>query len=176
LARALERRWSKRDVLETYLDFVFLGQGAYGMVAGARAYFDKDVRALDLPESALLAGLIQAPGRLDPFHHLDRAKARRDEILARMARAHLIDDATFAKATAAPIVLDKPHKSYGTVVPWYAEQVRKLLNEAIPDELARGGLVVDTAALPALGTELAHDARAHAEQWKQHNLLPEIGA
>jgi penicillin-binding protein 1A len=176
LARALEKRWSKRDVLETYLDFVFLGEGAYGMVAGARAYFDKDVGALDLPESALLAGLIQAPGRLDPFHHLDRAKARRDEVLARMARAHLIDDVTFAKATAAPIALHHPHKSYGTVVPWYAEQVRKLLHDAIPDELARGGLTVETAALPALGTQLARDARAHAMNWTQSNSIPEIGA
>jgi len=176
LARALETRWSKRDVLETYLDFVFLGEGAYGVVAGARAYFDKDVLALDLPESALLAGLIQAPGRLDPFHHPDRAKARRDEVLARMARAHLIDDATFAKATATPIALHRPHRSYGTVVPWYAEQVRKFLERVIPDEVARGGLTVDTAALPALGAELAHAARAHAAAWKQGNVTPEIGA
>ncbi|HEY1546282.1 MAG TPA: transglycosylase domain-containing protein, partial [Kofleriaceae bacterium] len=176
LARELEKRWSKRDVLETYLDFVFLGEGAYGMVAAAHAYFDKDVGALDLPEAALLAGLIQAPGRLDPFHHPDRAKARRDEVLARMARAHLIDDVTFAKATSSPIALHHPHKSYGTVVPWYAEQVRKLLHEAIPDELSRGGLVVETAALPALGDELARDARAHAANWVQHDVTPEIGA
>jgi penicillin-binding protein 1A len=176
LARALEKRWSKRDVLETYLDFVFLGQGAYGVVAGARAYFDKDVGALDLPESALLAGLIQAPGRLDPFHHPDRAKARRDEVLARMARAHLIDDVTFAKATLAPIALKKPQRSYGTVVPWYAEEVRKLLHDRYAADLARGGLTVETAALPALGSDLAHAARAHAAGWKQHNLTPEIGA
>jgi penicillin-binding protein 1A len=176
LAREIEKRWSKREVLETYLDFVFLGEGAYGMVAGARAYFDKDVRQLDLAESALLAGLIQAPGRLDPFHHLDRAKARRDEILARMARAHLIDDATFAKTTAAPIVLEKPHRSYGTVVPWYTEAVRRLLRERYSDDLAAGGLTVETAALPALGGELARDARAHAAQWQQNNLTPEIGA
>ncbi|HEX4456291.1 MAG TPA: transglycosylase domain-containing protein [Kofleriaceae bacterium] len=176
LARALEKRWSKRDVLETYLDFVFLGEGAYGMVAAARAYFDKDVGALDLPESALLAGLIQAPGRLDPFHHPDRAKARRDEVLARMLRAGLIDEATHTRAAAAPLALHRPHKSYGTIVPWYAEQVRKLLHDAIPDELARGGLVVETAALPALGTQLARDARVHAANWKQQNVTPEIGA
>jgi len=48
LARAIERRWTKRDVLETYLDFVFLGEGAYGMAAAARAYFDRDVSQLDL--------------------------------------------------------------------------------------------------------------------------------
>src|SRR3569623_363601 len=101
LARAIEKRWTKHDVLETYLDFVFLGEGAYGMAAAAHAYFAKDVGALDLAESALLAGLIQAPGRLDPYHHLDAAKARRDEVLARMLRAHLIDEPARARSMRA---------------------------------------------------------------------------
>jgi len=165
LARAIERRWTKRDILETYLDFVFLGEGAYGMTAAARAYFDRDVGDVDLPQAALLAGLIQAPGRLDPFHHPAAARARRDEILARMARAHLIDAAAQARAAGAPLALARPHPSYGTRVPWYTEQVRRLVAGAVPAELARGGLTIDTAALPALGTELAGDAAAHAERW-----------
>jgi len=165
LARALERRWTKRDILETYLDFVFLGEGAYGMTAGARAYFDRDIADLDLAQAALLAGLIQAPGRLDPFHHPDTARARRDEVLARMARAHLIDAAARARAAAAPIALARPHPSYGTRVPWYTEQVRGLVAAALPEDLARGGLTIDTAALPALGTELTRAAAAHAERW-----------
>ncbi|MEO6777654.1 MAG: transglycosylase domain-containing protein [Kofleriaceae bacterium] len=165
LARAIEKRWSKRDVLETYLDFVFLGEGAYGMAAAAHAYFAKDVGALDLAESALLAGLIQAPGRLDPYRHPAAAKARRDEVLARMERAHLIDEPTRAAAAARPIVLARARAAYGTIVPWYTEQVRKLVQGAMPGELARGGLVVETAALPALGTELARDAVAHAPKW-----------
>ena len=176
LARQIERRWSKRDVLETYLDFVFLGEGAYGMAAGARAYFDRDVRALDLPQAALLAGLIQAPGRLDPFHHADAARVRRDEVLARMARANLIDEATRVRAAAAPIELHRPHPSYGTRVPWYTEQVRRLVASALPEELARGGLVIETAALPALGTQLQADAVAHAASWKQHGQPPELAA
>ncbi|HTR49126.1 MAG TPA: transglycosylase domain-containing protein, partial [Kofleriaceae bacterium] len=176
LARAIERRWSKHDVLETYLDFVFLGEGAYGMAAGARAYFDRDVRELDLPQAALLAGLIQAPGRLDPFHHGADARARRDEVLARMARANLIDEATRARAAAAPIELHRPRPSYGTRVPWYTEQVRRLVASALPDELARGGLVIQTAALPALGTQLQADAVAHAASWKQHGQPPELAA
>jgi penicillin-binding protein 1A len=176
LARAIERRWSKRDVLETYLDFVFLGEGAYGMAAGARAYFDRDVGELDLPQAALLAGLIQAPGRLDPFHHPDAARARRDEVLARMARAHLIDEPTRARAAAAPIELHRPAPSYGTRVPWYTEQVRRLVASALPDDVARGGLVIETAAEPALGTQLQHDAIAHAQAWQQHGKTPEIAA
>jgi len=165
LARAIERRWTKRDVLETYLDFVFLGEGAYGMAAAARAYFDRDVSQLDLPQAALLAGLIQAPGRLDPFHHPAAARARRDEVLARMARAHLIDAGEHARAAEAPLALARPHRSYGHRAPWYTEQVRRLIAGALPRELARGGLAIDTAALPALGAELAAAAAAHADRW-----------
>jgi penicillin-binding protein 1A len=165
LARAIERRWSKRDILETYLDFVFLGEGAYGMAAAARVYFDRDVGELGLPEAALLAALIQAPGRLDPFHHPAAARARRDEILARMARAQLIDPIAQAQATLAPLALSRHRPSYGTRAPWYTEQVRRLIAGAMPRELARGGLRIETAALPALDAELGRDAAAHAERW-----------
>lgn len=166
LARAIERRWSKREILETYLDFVYLGQGAYGMVAASRAYFDRDVGDLDLAQSALLAGLIQAPGRLDPYRHPTEAKKRRDEVLARMERAHLISADVFVQTIAAPVALSRPHPSYGTRVPWYTEQVRGFLAEALPDELARGGLVIETAALPALGTQLQIDAVAQGDRWR----------
>src|SRR6185436_12719962 len=155
LARAIEHRWTKRDILETYLDFVFLGEGAYGMTAAARAYFNRDVGELDLSQAALLAGLIQAPGRLDPYHHADAARARRDEILARMLRAHLIDPPAHGRAIAAPLALQRPRPSYGTRVPWYTEQVRGLVAGALPSELARGGLTIATAALPA-----------HADRWR----------
>lgn len=165
LARALERRWSKREILETYLDFVFLGQGAYGMVAAARAYFDVDLGELDLPQAALLAGLIQAPGRLDPYRHPEAAKARRDEVLARMARAHLIDEPTRTRAVATPITLHRPRPTYGTRVPWYTEQVRTFIASALPAELSRGGLVIETAALPAVGTVLQREANAQGDRW-----------
>ena len=163
LARRIERVYSKRDVLETYLGFVFLGQGSYGIAAAARAYFDRALSELDLPQAAMLAGLIQAPARLDPYRRPAQAKARRDEILARMARAHMIDEATRAKAVATPIELQRPLQRYGVRVPWYTEQVRGLI-ASLP-EYARGGLTVDTAALPALGTQLQADAIAQADRW-----------
>ena len=165
LARKIERRWTKREILSTYLDFVFLGQGAYGMVAGARAFFDREVGELDLPQAALLAGLIQSPSRLDPYKHPNAAKNRRDEILARMFRARMIDAQTQVRAMAAPIVLHRPRPSYGTRVPWYTEQVRAFIASALPDDSKRGGLVIETAALPALGDQLQRDAVAHADRW-----------
>jgi penicillin-binding protein 1A len=165
LSRAIERRWVKRDILETYLSFVFLGQNAYGVAAAARAYFDRRVAELDLPQAALLAGLIQAPARLDPYRRPAAARARRDEVLARMARAGLIDEAARAAAAAAPIELVRPRPSYGTRVPWYTEQARALVRAALPDEVRRGGLAIETAALPALGTAIQADAAAHGARW-----------
>ncbi len=164
LARAIERRWSKRDILETYLGFVFLGQNAYGVAAASRAYFDRRVGELDLAQAALLAALIQAPGRLDPYRRPEAARARRDEVLARMARAKLIDEPARARAAAAPLELRRPRPSYGTRVPWYTEQVRAFVASALPDEARRGGLAIETAALPALGTQLQAAAVEHADR------------
>jgi penicillin-binding protein 1A len=174
LARRIEQRWSKREILEVYSSFVFLGQGAYGMASAARAYFDRPVGELDLAQASLLAGLIQAPSRLDPFRNPGAAKQRRDEILARMARAGLIDEATRDKTAALPIEVRRPRASYGTRVGWYTEAVRQLVDAAFPDELRRGGLVIETAALPALGTQLQQEAAAHARRWQHDKQVPQV--
>ena len=102
-----------------------------------------------LAQSALLAGLVQAPGRLDPFHPPEAARARRDEVLARMLRAKLIDEPARAAAAAQPIALHRPHPSYGARVPWYTEQVRQLIAAAIPERASRAAASsIRTAALP----------------------------
>jgi penicillin-binding protein 1A len=174
LARMIEKRWTKQEILEVYLNYVFLGQGAYGMVAAARAYFDKPVAALALPEAAMLAALIQSPARIDPFHHPELAKTKRDEVLARMARAKLIDDAARDAAIASPIAVHRPTAVYGTRLGWYTEAVRQLVTDAFGDDARRGGLVVETAALPALGTRLQADAAVHAETWTASKETPQI--
>ncbi|MCL4226367.1 MAG: transglycosylase domain-containing protein [Myxococcales bacterium] len=156
LARVFERRFTKARILEAYLNFVFLGSGAYGVAAGAEAYFDKPLAELALAEAALLAGLIQAPSRLDPWQAPGPARARRDEVLARMVRAGFADEASAAEAAARPLGLVRRPERYGTRLPWYTEHVRRLVADNLGDELARGGLAVETAALPALG----HQAQA----------------
>lgn len=176
LARRIELRWSKQEILEVYLGFVFLGQGSYGFAAAANAYFAKPVGALSLPEAAMLAALIQSPARIDPYHHPDVAKTKRDEVLARMARAKLIDEPTRASAAATPIVVRRPPPYYGTRIGWYTEAVRKLVEGAFPGELERGGLTIETAALPALGTRLEADAAAHTLAWAADKKTPQIAA
>jgi penicillin-binding protein 1A len=163
LARRIEQRWSKPEIFEAYANFVFLGANAYGVAAAARAYFDRDLDQLDLAQAALIAALIQAPSRLDPYDHPGEAQVRRDEVLARMERAGFITAGERAAAVAAPIVLSRPAQVYGTRVAWYTEAARRLVVDAVPDRLARGGLVIETAALPALDDRAGATARAHTD-------------
>lgn len=180
LARQLERRWSKAAVLEVYLNFVFLGGNAYGMAAAARAYFDlapEQLARLTAAQAALLAGLIQAPSRLDPLRHPAAAQARRDEILERMARARFLSAEAAAAARAEPLALRPPPPRTGELLPWATEAARKLVAEALPDELARGGLTVELAALPAVGLALEEAAAAHARRWQARDgSRPELAA
>lgn len=182
LARQLERRWSKQAILEVYLNFVFLGGNAYGMAAAARAYFDAALGELTAGEAALLAGLIQAPSRLDPLRHLDAATRRRDEILERMQRAGFLLPAAAAAARAEPVRLRPPPPRTGELLPWVTEAARRLVAEALPEELARGGLTIETAALPAVGVALEEAAARHRRRWPAAggpgagSELPELAA
>jgi penicillin-binding protein 1A len=171
LARAIERRWSKADILAVYADLVFLGSHAYGVRAAARAYFDRDLAALTPAQAALIAGLIQAPGRMDPAVAPDAARRRRDEVLARAARAGVLDAATADAARAEPLVLTRPRRAYGTIAPWYTEHVRRGLGDT-----SAGGLVVETAALPALATAVERAARAQTDRLAHGGPPPEVAA
>ena len=155
VARQLERRWSKDEILEAYLNFVFVGSGAYGVAAGADGYFGKALAAVTLDEAALLAGLIQAPARLDPRRDPDAARARRDQVLARMARAGFIDDAARAAAVARPPV-DRPRRCQRQV--------------------ARGGLTIETAALPALAARVDAALADATAAWADGAAVPEAAA
>ena len=176
LARELERHATKAEILTAYLDLVFLGNNAYGIVAGAQVYFGKRVGELDVAEAALLAGLIQAPSRLDPYDAPDAARARRDEVLDRMRRAGLVDDATHAAARAAPLGLARPAERYGAVAPWYTEHVRLQLVEEWPERYAHGGLVVETAALPALARAVEDEVVRATDRLATDDLPPEGAA
>ena len=89
VARRMETRFSKRDILTLYLNQIFLGHGSYGVAAAARRYFDKAVGDLDLGEMAMIAGLARAPSRFSPLTNLEAARARRDQVLAAMIARRL---------------------------------------------------------------------------------------
>jgi penicillin-binding protein 1A len=176
LAREIERHWSKRDILTVYANYVFLGANAYGVRAAARAYFDRDLAELTDAQAATIAGLAQAPGRADPYKNPAAAKARRDEVLARMRRAGFLDDAELAAALAEPLALTPPAPVYGTVAPWYTEHVRRVVLDALPGEYDLGGLVVETAVLPGVDLEAQRRAIAHTDGLARGAAAPEVGA
>lgn len=176
LAWRIERRYDKAHIFEVYVNQIFLGAGAYGVAAAARAYFSRPLDALELPELALIAGLAQAPGRADPYKNPEAARARRDQVLARMARAGFIDAAEAEAAIARPVVLTPPPERYGTLAAWYTERARQEIERAMPDAYRRGGLEIETAARPVLSTEAEDAARAWLARIAAGDHVPQVGA
>ena len=149
LARRLERRNSKGDILTLYLNQVFLGHGAYGVAAGARTYFDKAVGDLDIGEMALLAGLVRAPSRFSPLANLDAARARRDQVLAAMVAASYLTDDEANRWRARPVIIRQRPDFFRAVSPYFSEQVRRDVSRRYGDKkLYEGGLDVETTLLP----------------------------
>lgn len=101
----IERRYTKNEILELYLNQIYLGSGTYGVEAAARTYFGKPVKDLTLDQSALIAGLPKAPSVYSPFKNLQLAKKRRDIVLYQMFVTNAITKAAYEKAKAAPVSL-----------------------------------------------------------------------
>lgn len=112
LAVLLESQLSKDQILEMYLNVIYMGQaGPYqirGLGSAAQTVFDKPVRELNLSECALLAALINSPGRYNPFEHPVPAKARRELVLKKMDEFEMISDAELSRAAAAPLPKQPP--------------------------------------------------------------------
>lgn len=176
VALRLERRYDKRRLLEAYMNFVFLGANAYGVDAAAHAYFGKEPSALELAESALIAGLAQAPGRADPYKDRDAALERRNDVLGRMAGAGFISAEAAATAQGLPIVLAPDPERYGTVAGWHTERVRQELERELPRAYRRGGLEVVTTAEPVLSMSAEDEARRWLDKRWREGERPEVGA
>jgi len=149
LATKLDREWTKQRILTTYLNRVYYGNQAYGIEAAARTYFSKPAGELTLSESALLAGLTQAPSIYDPFLAPARALARRNDVLAAMLATHVITQARYEKALAAKLRL-YPGSLYQEIrEPYFFSYVRDELTAVYGAETVRsGGLRVYTTIRP----------------------------
>jgi len=141
LAILVEARYSKNQILESYLNEIYLGQrGALairGVSAAARAYFDKEVHQLTAAEAALLAGMIRAPNTHSPSLNPERARKRRDAVLARMRDLGRLAPAAHDKARGEPLrVLARP--APGQPAPYFADYVRLELEQRFGDEAKLG--------------------------------------
>jgi penicillin-binding protein 1A len=147
LARRIEERFSKDEILSLYLNQIYFGSGAYGISEAAYTYFGKEVAELDASEAALLAGLPKAPSRYSPFLRPERSEERRRYVLGRMRDEGFIDEATYAASVAEPFALAPPpeREAYEKAA-YFTEEVRKTLFERLGSDLVlRGGLTVETS-------------------------------
>jgi penicillin-binding protein 1A len=168
LAFRLESTLSKQQILELYLNSIFLGRNAYGVQAASRAYFDKDVAELTLPEAAYLAILPKAPSNYDPIRQTQRALARRNYVLGEMEKNGYITPAQRAAAAAAPLgtIRYGSNEKFRQMGGYYMEEVRRTLITGLkygenaedgPNSVYAGGLWVRTSMVPVM-----QDAAAEA--------------
>ncbi|MDQ3981086.1 MAG: penicillin-binding transpeptidase domain-containing protein, partial [Actinomycetota bacterium] len=151
--------YSKREILELYLNTVYFGDGAYGVATAAERYFGHGVRDLDLSESALLAALIRAPSLYDPREHPRRALARRNYVLDRMEKVGTLSARRARSTRRAPLGVVATSPPHEARYPYFVEAVRQ---EVLRDRrlgasdgeraraLYKGGLVVETTLEPEL--------------------------
>ncbi len=174
LARELEKRKSKDEILELYLNAIYFGEGAYGAQAAARTYFSKNAADLTLPEAALLAGLPQQPSRLSPFSNPDGALARRTQVLFRMLENGYITREEYEEARDAPLELQRsPEPEDGIFhAPYYVAHVKKILQEEYSSSLVfQGGLEVHTT----IDLGLQREAERAAFSFLNRQDDPDVG-
>src|SRR5660398_222409 len=149
LALQLEEKMSKEGILEYHLNTVYFGSNAYGVQAAARTYFDKDPAELNLSESALLAGLPQAPSEYSPRNNPEIAKQRRDHVLLSMYGTGYITLEEYSSAVKQPVEL-APYSPYTKVQePYVVAYVRRQLIQMFGEDMVfKGGLTVENTVEP----------------------------
>ena len=166
LAFRLESTLSKQQILEIYLNSIFLGRNAYGVQSAARAYFDKDINELSLPEAAYLAVLPKAPANYDPVRATQRALDRRNYVLREMYRNGYITEDQWREAAATPLgtIRYGSNEKFRQQGGYFMEDVRRSLMKQFgenaengPNSVYAGGLWVRSSMDPKM-----QDAAAEA--------------
>jgi len=144
LSYRIEKVLTKDEILELYLNQIYLGEGAYGVSAAAHTYFGKSLSDLTLPEVAMIAGMIRSPIEFSPLLHPEAAKRRQLVVLQRMVRVHYITPEAKTKAYAAPLELVPPSHAASPSA-YFLEYVRQKLEREMPaKKLFGGGLRIFT--------------------------------
>ncbi len=164
LAQRIERRYTKDQILQNYLNTIYFGHGAYGVEAASRAYFNKSVGQLTVPEAAMIAGVIKSPGRYSPYLEPDAALLRRNTVLAQMRSQGYLDETAFQQAMATPVEV-AGLKARSTRAPYFVEWVKKqLIDEYGEAAVYRGGLRVKTTLDPAAQAAAEKAIRSHLDR------------
>jgi penicillin-binding protein 1A len=130
LAIQIERTYSKDEILNMYLNLIYLGEGAHGVEAAAYTYFHKKAKDLTLEESAMLAALTKSPSRLSPYKNAARTVERRNLVLKKMYEAGFIDKTSYAKAVQTTLAI-APFKAYEKKTGYFTDYVKQVLEEYV---------------------------------------------
>ncbi len=144
LALQIERELSKEEILELYVNKIYLGHRSYGIQAAARVYYGTSIDQLSLAQLAMIAGLPKAPSAYNPITNPTRAVERRNWIVGRMLSLGYIDQLTHDEAVAAPVTARYHGADIEVAAPYVAEMVRSQLYETYGDDLYTEGLSVYT--------------------------------
>jgi penicillin-binding protein 1A len=144
LAYKIESKLSKDQILEVYMNQIYLGQRAYGFASAARVYFGKDVKDLTLAECAMLAGLPKAPSAYNPVVNPKRAKVRQEYILTRMRELGFITQAQYDAAVKQPLIVKNTGNEFSVHAEYVAETVRQMMYAQYHEEAYTRGLEVVT--------------------------------
>ncbi|MGH8604457.1 MAG: transglycosylase domain-containing protein, partial [Gammaproteobacteria bacterium] len=144
LAFKIERNLSKDEILELYINQIYLGQRAYGFAAAAQTYFSKGLPELNLAETAMLAGLPKAPSRDNPIANKQRAEVRSHYVLRRMRELGFISDREFDQAINTSVTIRKTQREYAVPADYFIEMVRQAVYERYQDEAYEQGFRVYT--------------------------------
>jgi penicillin-binding protein 1A len=157
LALQIERELTKDEILELYVNKIYLGNRAYGIEAAAQVYYGKSIRDVSLAQMAMIAGLPKAPSRFNPLANPVRAKERRDWILGRMYRLGKIDQASYQTALAEPLNASYHVPTPEVNAPWIAEMARAEMVGRYGSEAYTEGFRV-TTTVPSDLQEIANSA------------------
>ncbi len=151
LAYRIEQAFSKNEILELYLNQIYLGVGSYGVAAAALNYFNKSLDDLTTAEAAFLAGLPKAPSIYHPVRAPAEAKGRRDWVIGRLLDLEIIDQQEADIALAEPLVMRQRDNTELVKADYFTESVRRrLIADHGESKLYEGGLSIRTTILPAL--------------------------
>lgn len=151
VAYRLEEQYTKEEILEMYLNYMYFGSGLYGIEAASLGYFGISASDLDLAQSAMIIGILPAPSAYSPYVNLEKARERQHVVLAKMVRNHYISQEEADTAYAEELTLKNGMKSpYGSIG-WFVDYVKSIVQEQYGAEmLYQGGLRIYTTIDPKL--------------------------
>jgi membrane peptidoglycan carboxypeptidase len=183
LARAMDSQRSKAEILDQYLNDVYLGHGATGIEAASRVYFGIPASQLDLAQASLLAGLPNAPSSLDPFQHMDAARARQKVVLDALVRTHGITAAQAAQAYGEKLHLAGGHTNDLNLYPEFSARVVQDVSNRLHLDARVAGLSIKTTLQPnlqqaaekAVQSQVGALSRLHVSDGAAVSMDPQTG-